>query len=296
MRPLKLLAALFLCSLSAIIFTAAVGPSTPATAQQATGSLVVLKDCLIVGPDGKVQVPPPPEGPFQLELSKGTSTPQSYTPEAIIASFSILCGQTRTFTGLEPGTYNVFEEDSPGDFGQIANFCVNVPVAAGQTSECLLTNEKFTNLKGAIVVHKDCLDFNPATQTFGDAQGQGNFGVELLKGTSPLPAQRPPGPTPRGTFTLEDEIADFQLVCGDFRTFSGLAPGLYSAFETSGGGGLPGQFREFANDCINVLVQAQGTAECRITNEKLSTGTPAPTPTTTPAVITPPATGDGGIR
>jgi hypothetical protein len=68
---------------------------------------------------------------------------------------------------------------------------------------------------------------------------------------------------------------------------------MYSAFETSGGSGLPGQFREYANDCINVLVEAQTTAECRITNEKLSSGTPTPS---TPAVITPPDTGDGGMR
>ena len=292
MRSPKLLVALFLLALGAVVVTTTLRPATPAVAQ-ATGTLVVLKDCFIVGPDGKLIVPPPPEGPFQLELSKGTSAPSGYTPEAIIASFSLNCGETRTFTGLAAGTYNVFEEDSPDDFGQIANFCINVPVAAGQTSECLLTNEKLTNLKGAIVVHKDCLDFNPATQTFGDAAGQGNFGVELLKGTSPLPAQRPPGPTPRGNFALEDEIADFQLACGDFRTFSGLTPGMYSAFETSGGGGLPGQFREYANDCINVIVNAQATAECRITNEKLLGGTPTPS---TPPVITPPDTGDGGMR
>src|SRR5688572_12608473 len=210
LRAPRLVCALFLLVLGAVPVSMSLRTATPVFVQ-ATVSLVVLKDCFIVGPDGKLLVPPPPEGPFLLELSKGTSAPSGYTPEAIIASFSLRCGETRTFTGLAAGIYNVFEEDSPDDFGQIANFCINVPVAAGQTSECLLTNEKLTNLKGAIVVHKDCLDFNPATQTFGDAAGQGNFGVELLKGTSPLPAQRPPGPTPRGNFALEDEIADFQL-------------------------------------------------------------------------------------
>lgn len=281
----------FLFVLALLIITSSLRPTATVEAQ-ATGSLVVLKDCLIVGPDGKVMNPPPPEGPFQLELSKGLSALSGYTPEAIIANFALRCGETRTFTGLAAGTYNVFEQSGHPDFGQIANFCVNIPVAAGQTSECLLTNEKLSRLRGAIVVHKDCLDFMPATQSFGNAAGQGNFGVELLRGTSPLPAQRPPGPTPRGAFVLEDEIADFQLRCGDFRTFSGLTPGLYSAFETSGGNGSQaGEFREWASDCINVLVEAQKTAECRITNEKLSGGPPA----TPPTVITPPSTGDGGL-
>lgn len=282
--------ALFLSVLGALVLVASIGSPRPATAQQ-PGSLVVLKDCFILGPDGKYLVPPPPEGPFQLELSKGTSAPSGYTPEAIISSFSINCGETRTFNNLIPGTYNVFEEASPATFGQIANFCINVPVVAGQVSECQLTNEKLPNLRGGLVVYKDCLDFNPATQTFGDAQGQGNFGMELLKGTSPLPAQRPPGPTPRGAFALEAEIEDFALVCANFKSFTGLTPGLYSVFEVSGGGGLPGQFGEYANDCINVQIVAQQTAECRITNEKLSGGTP-----TTPPVITPPDTGDAGLR
>jgi hypothetical protein len=107
------------------------------------GSLAVLKDCLILGPDGRVMIPPPPEGNFEMTLFKGVSTPQEFAPEATISSFNLVCGETKTITGLEPGTYNVFEQDQPNDgFGQIANFCVNVPVAAGQTSECLLTNEK----------------------------------------------------------------------------------------------------------------------------------------------------------
>jgi hypothetical protein len=261
-------------------------PALDASAQ-VPGTLVVLKDCLIVGPDGKVLNPPPPEGPFQLELSKGISAPSGYTPEKIVGTFSINCGQTRTFTGLEPGTYNVFEQAGHPDFGQIANFCINVPVAAGQTSECLLTNEKLNISKGAIVVYKDCLEFNRATQTFGDAAGQGSFGIELLKGESPLPAQRPPGPTPRGAFDLESEVGDFQLACGGMKSFSGLTPGLYSAFETSVSSG----FGEYANFCVNVEVQPQQTAECRITNEKLQTGTPVPG-----GVITPPSTGTGGLR
>jgi hypothetical protein len=107
------------------------------------GALAVFKDCLILGPDGKVMIPPPPEGNFEMTLFKGVSTPQEFAPEATITSFNLVCGKTKTFTGLEPGTYNVFEQDQRNDgFGQIANFCVNVPVAAGQTSECLLTSEK----------------------------------------------------------------------------------------------------------------------------------------------------------
>ena len=130
--------------LSGVVFDAG-----RAMAQQAgTGSLVVLKDCLIVGPDGKIQVPPPPEGNFTLELSKGVSTPQQYQPEAIIESFDLVCGESRTFTGLEPGTYNVLEEGpAQADFGQISNFCINVEVAANQTAECSLTNEKLSTVR-----------------------------------------------------------------------------------------------------------------------------------------------------
>jgi hypothetical protein len=286
-RPAFLGSLLILVSV-ALVLASVVRPAPDASAQ-GTGSLVVHKDCLIVGPDGKVQNPPPPEGPFQLELSKGISAPSGYTPEAIIGTFSLNCGQTRTFTGLAAGTYNVFEVAGHPDFGQIANFCINVPVAAGQQSECLLTNEKLQTSKGAIAVYKDCLDFNSATQTFGNAAGQGSFGFELLKGESPLPAQRPPGPTPRGSFDLESEVGDFQLACGGFKTFSGLTPGMYSAFETSVSTG----FAEYANFCVNVQVQPAQTAECRITNEKLQTATPAPSGG---GVITPPSTGDAGLR
>jgi hypothetical protein len=120
--------------------TAAEVPPTP---EVRDGSLAVYTDCLILGPDGRVMIPPPPEGNFEMTLFQGVSTPQEFGPEAAITSFNLVCGETKTITGLEPGTYNVFEQDQPNDgFGQIANFCVNVPVAAGQTSECLLTNEK----------------------------------------------------------------------------------------------------------------------------------------------------------
>ena len=151
------------------------------------------------------------------------------------------------------------------------------------------TNEKLNISRGAIVIYKDCLEFNPATQSFGNAAGQGSFGIELLKGESPLPQQRPPGPTSRGAFDLESEVGDFQIACGGSKSFSGLVPGLYSAFETSVSSG----FAEYANFCINVPVQPQQSAECRITNEKLQTSTSAPSGG---GVITPPSTGDGGLR
>jgi hypothetical protein len=108
-----------------------------------TGTLTVLKDCLIAGPDGKILVPPPPEGNFGLELLKGHSTPQKFELEAKIASFNLACGQSGTFTGLASGEYSVFEAVADEEFGQIANFCINVEVETGKAVSCNLTNEKF---------------------------------------------------------------------------------------------------------------------------------------------------------
>jgi hypothetical protein len=135
-----------LIALSTATATATATPTEVAPTQTPEvmhGSLAVYTDCLILGSDGRVIIPPPQEGNFEMTLFKGVSTAQEFVPEAALTSFNLACGETKTITGLEPGTYNVFEQDQPNDgFGQIANFCVNVPVAAGQTSECLLTNEK----------------------------------------------------------------------------------------------------------------------------------------------------------
>jgi hypothetical protein len=125
----------------------ATDPPPAKTPEVKPGTLTVLKDCLIPGPDGKVVFPPPPEGNFELTLYRGTSTLQSLNIEEVIDTFHLVCGATRTFT-LGPATYNVFEfNPDPGSgFGQIANFCVNVEVEAGQAVSCNLTNEKFPSI------------------------------------------------------------------------------------------------------------------------------------------------------
>jgi hypothetical protein len=143
------------------------------------------------------------------------------------------------------------------------------------------------NATGALTVKKECLAVNPATGKLASVTGQGAFEFELLTGEPPfttgLSAARP--------------FIQFNLACGEAETLTGLQPGTYTVFETTGQTDPEigsGEFVEKKNSCVGVEVKAGKTAECEIVNEKRSS--PKPAATAAPATsVKPPSTGDGGI-
>jgi hypothetical protein len=140
---------------------------------------------------------------------------------------------------------------------------------------------------GKLTVKKECRAVNPATGKLAPLTGDGAFKFELLTGEPPFTT----GLSAARTFI------QFDLACGEAETLTGLQPGTYTVFETTGQTDPDlgsGEFVEKKNSCVGVEVKAGKTAECEIVNEKRSG--PKPASTAAPATsVKPPSTGDGGI-
>jgi hypothetical protein len=141
---------------------------------------------------------------------------------------------------------------------------------------------------GKLTVKKECRAVNSATGKPAPVTGQGAFEFELLTGEPPFTT----GLSAARTFI------QFNLACGEAETLTGLQPGTYTVFETTGETDPEigsGEFVEKKNSCVGIEVKAGKTADCQIVNEKRSS--PKPASTAAPATsVKPPSTGDGGIE
>jgi hypothetical protein len=242
--------------------------------EEEEGTLEIFKACQIIGPDGKVLDPPPPEGNFPLDVLDEELIDQGASV-ARTANLEISCGETKAVS-VPPGLYSVVEsEPYDPDFFVLGNFCIEIRVEAGETSECQITNEK--RQPGTLIVKKDCLAFDPATQTIEPITGEGNFSLRVTS------APAAPGRT-------------FNLACGESTTLPVGIPGTLFVFEEED---PDDQFNELGSFsfCLDfegnfvpadgipgasVEVRADRTSECTIVNEKLRS-------------VTPPQTGDAGL-
>ncbi len=149
-------------------------------------------------------------------------------------SFSITTSNgtgTNNRTGLTPGSYSVTETAQSG-WQKTGDTCQNVTVVAGQQATCTITNTKVVAGKGKIKVIKKT---NYGNGTFNFTGDLGNFSITTNEGS------------------------------GD-KTFSDLPAGnSYNVNETAPAGWVLN-----SNTCQNVVVVANQTVACIVTNSKVT--------------------------
>jgi hypothetical protein len=114
------------------------------------GNLTVKKQCLAMNPATGKLAPLTGEGDFLFELLVGEPPfAIGLSASRTFVQFKLACGESRTVTGLQPGTYTVSETSSATKpdptkdaFVEKANSCVGVEVEPGKTAKCEIVNEK----------------------------------------------------------------------------------------------------------------------------------------------------------
>jgi hypothetical protein len=146
-------------------------PKAPA---DATGNLTVKKECRAVNPATGKLAPLTGEGAFKFELLSGEPPfTTGLSAARTFIEFNLACGEAETLTGLQLGTYTVFEttgQTNPGKgrFVEKANGCVGVEVESGKTARCEIVNEKLSSAPPAS-------DAKPATSVKPPSTGDGGI-------------------------------------------------------------------------------------------------------------------------
>jgi hypothetical protein len=114
------------------------------------GNLTVKKQCLAMNPATGKLAPLTGEGDFLFELLVGEPPFTSGLSAArTFVQVKLACGESRTVTGLQPGTYTVSETSSATKpdptkdaFVEKSSSCIGVAIEENKTAKCEIVNEK----------------------------------------------------------------------------------------------------------------------------------------------------------
>jgi hypothetical protein len=236
-----------------------------------SGSIIITKD-----------VDPEPDG---TDFSFGDDIPgctigtldddlASGTPDSV------------TCTGVPPGDYVVTESSSTS----YLLFDISCTDPDGQTSTS--GSSAFIDLDAGETVH--CVFKNHATAA--PPTGTGTGSITITKETYPK--------TSDFEFVFDSPFGPFELEDDESRTFTGLASGIYVIEERGVNGWLLANV--ICNDSNSnrsghsafIELDPGQHVTCKFINESAKTAPidrKTPTPKPTPAIISPPSTGDGGL-
>ena len=192
-------------------------------------------------------IPGPTTGSLKVnKVSVGGDATFSFTGDNGIVGFNIttISGNgSNTINNLSTGNYNISEGALPQDWQQSGNTCVNVPVVAGQTAECTVTNTKQSAPTATLTV----------TKILSPTNDSGKFYL-----------------------TIDGTVYANNVGNGGTTGAVTLSPGIHTAGELAGStSNLNNYTTVFSGDCNpisgNLTLAAGQNASCIITNTRKNT-------------------------